>query len=208
MKGTGFCFLLGVVTLFGCHAEVALGGPNAAEDGGGARLSPSSATCDTPDGTISVVDQGLHAYGIAVDETYVYTATSQGVWRVLRTGGMPTHLSGADEADSIAIDNSNVYWAGNYPIGSGPRPETGIGLFSAPLAGGRPRSSQLTRGRPRSSLTEQTFTVRAAVLGRHRPEAAPRQCWRKELRSTSQRPSQRTGELSTLPRLLPGRLPS
>jgi len=97
----------------------------------------SSSPCDTPAGsTTAVVSNGLYTYGLAVDDTYVYAATPQGVWRVVRTGGTPTQLSGTSEADAIAIDSGHVYWTGNYTIGSGPKPMSGAGLFSAPIGGG------------------------------------------------------------------------
>lgn len=128
IRGLWLLPLLVASTLGGCSTHST---SSASGDG------TSAASCDTPTGmTMALIDTGLYAYNLAVDATYVYAATPQGVWRVARTGGTPTHLSGTGEADAIAVDSAHVYWAGMYAMGSGPKPGSGAGLFSAPIGGG------------------------------------------------------------------------
>ncbi len=97
----------------------------------------SAAPCDTPAGTTTALfTTGLYVYSLAVDDTYVYAGTPQGVWSVPRSGGTPEQIIGGGEVDAVASDGSHLYFAGTYSVGSGPRSQSATGLFSAPLGGG------------------------------------------------------------------------
>jgi hypothetical protein len=130
MRHLGSFIVITIASSFtpGCRADLA---PGSNVDG------KTATSCDTPDGvTTAVIQNGPFTYGLAVDATYVYAATEQGIARAPRAGGPATQINASGEADAIAIDTGRVYWAGNYSIASGSKFASGIGLFSAPIGGG------------------------------------------------------------------------
>ena len=98
--------------------------------------------CDTGPGVVALVDSGLYVYAMALSDSTIYLGTPNGVWSVPRTGGTPSHVSGNDEVDSLAVDSMRVFWAGFCPQspnkGAAPDPtcSTSTALFAAPLSGG------------------------------------------------------------------------
>jgi hypothetical protein len=140
---------------------VAVAGVAASGCGGGA-LSPSSgassasresgsddatsdtstpAACDTGPQPVALVAGGPYVYAMALDDSYVYLGTIQGVWRVPRTGGTPSLVSGNNEVDALAVDSTRVYWAGfcpESPQGTAPDPTCpgSTALFAASIGGG------------------------------------------------------------------------
>jgi hypothetical protein len=111
-----------------------------------------NAPCDTRGGVVPLVDNGLYAYAIAVDDTSVYIASGGGVWRVAKTGGTPSLVGASDYATAIAVDSRNVYWIGDHAVGGGPKPQSGNALYVAPVGGG-----------PASILADGAYSTLLAV---------------------------------------------
>ncbi len=91
--------------------------PNPAAPGGGA--TPADSTCDPasslhgcPD--VTVVAAAANAYGLAVDQDYVYFSTFQASGSVMRVpiagGDAQPFVSGETYPHDIALDDKRVFW--------------------------------------------------------------------------------------------------
>jgi hypothetical protein len=136
MRSLTACFvsLLVASALAACSGKVSTGQGGSGSPGSSGGTTP----CDTPAGVTTTLVSGSYAYSLAVDSSYVYLASSQGVLRVPLTGGTPQPLTGSQDAYAVAVDSSHVYFTGDYSTGGSPKSGSATGLFSAPIGGGTP----------------------------------------------------------------------
>jgi hypothetical protein len=82
------------------------------------------------------------ARGIAIDDTFVYTATNDGIVRAPRAGGAVEKLASTESSVALAADATSLYFFGSHPAGPPDgqgKVSSALALFTLPLAGGTPR---------------------------------------------------------------------
>lgn len=81
------------------------------------------------------------ARGIAVDDSFVYTATNDGIVRAPRAGGAVEKLASSGSPVALAADGTSLYFFGSHPAGAPDadgKVMSSLALYALPLTGGTP----------------------------------------------------------------------